>query len=90
MSRDLDSLVMPREWAAVEEWISSGRAFHMMRDNPEHGASFLGSAWGVYLADEEVRQGWRRAWKKAAGKGGGGLMVAARGTTGADQKFLHR
>ena len=44
--RDADSRPSWRERAAVNEWISSGRTFHIMRDNPCHGTQVLGGMWG--------------------------------------------
>ena len=31
---------------AVEEWIHSGKSFHIMRDHPYHSAVVLGGMWG--------------------------------------------
>lgn len=44
--RDLDSIILPREKYAVQEWIESGRSFHAMRDNPKHNVELLGGMWG--------------------------------------------
>jgi hypothetical protein len=41
-SRDLDSPISQRELDAVNEWISSGKAWHAMRDNPMHFVPMLG------------------------------------------------
>jgi len=41
-SRDLDSPITQRELDAVNEWISSGKAWHTMRDNPMHFVPMLG------------------------------------------------
>ena len=49
VSRDLDSRLTTREQAAVQEWIDSGLAFHVMRDNPEHGTEILGGMWGARM-----------------------------------------
>ena len=46
LSRDLDSQFNDREIAAVNEWLDSTEAFHMMRDHPLHNTELLGSAWG--------------------------------------------
>ena len=45
--RDTDSRLNPREAAAVQEWIDSGKEFHVMRDNPQHGAKICGGMWGA-------------------------------------------
>ena len=36
-SRDLDSQFTERELAAVNDWTSQKKAFHIMRDHPHHG-----------------------------------------------------
>jgi hypothetical protein len=41
-SRDADSFIEPREVAAVNEWMRSGKFGHIMRDHPWHGAVMLG------------------------------------------------
>jgi hypothetical protein len=42
MSRDSDSRIIPREEAAVREWLASDRIFHIMRDHPYHCIPILG------------------------------------------------
>lgn len=45
-SRDIDSRLSMREKAAVDEWILSGKAFHVMRDHPSHsGYEMSGGMW---------------------------------------------
>jgi len=45
--RDIDSRVSYREAAAVGEWVTSGRAFHVMRDHPSHSSyAMSGGMWG--------------------------------------------
>ena len=44
--RDADSVVNIREAAAVQEWLQSGRHFHVMRDNYDHGELVLAGMWG--------------------------------------------
>ena len=41
LSRDSDSWVLDREVTAVQEWLLSGRTFHVMRDHPNHKAVML-------------------------------------------------
>lgn len=36
MSRDIDTRILLREKIAVDEWIESGKMFHIMRDHPDH------------------------------------------------------
>ena len=48
MSRDLDSEIYQREIDAVNEWLTNTTyAFHIMRDNAQHGIAMLGGLWGV-------------------------------------------
>ena len=44
--RDTDSRISLREKYAVDEWISSKKTFHIMRDHPFHGYYMLGGMWG--------------------------------------------
>ncbi|XP_064096391.1 uncharacterized protein LOC135208190 [Macrobrachium nipponense] len=46
ISRDTDSPIYQREVDAVQEWISDGTCFHVMRDHPWHGVPILGGMWG--------------------------------------------
>ena len=41
-SRDLDSPITQREIDAVNDWLSSGKVWHVMRDHPFHVAPMLG------------------------------------------------
>lgn len=52
--RDCDSRVTVREKLAVDEWISSGKKIHVMRDHPYHQIpagnnelGILGGMWGI-------------------------------------------
>lgn len=44
--RDADSRLNVREKAAVDEWIGSGKRFHIMRDHPHHNVVMNGGMWG--------------------------------------------
>jgi predicted metalloprotease with PDZ domain len=44
--RDTDSRPSEREYAAVCEWIESGKALHLMRDHPEHRVLMMAGMWG--------------------------------------------
>jgi len=46
MVRDCDSVVSPREAAAVAEWLASGLPFHSMRDWYTHTDPMLAGLWG--------------------------------------------
>jgi hypothetical protein len=41
-SRDLDSPLPPRELNAVNEWLSTNKSWHVMRDHPLHSVPILG------------------------------------------------
>ena len=45
--RDTDSRLNKREAAAVQEWIDSGKEFHIMRDHEQHRAYICGGMWGA-------------------------------------------
>ena len=47
ISRDTDSRLSPREVLAVNDWISKGTDFHIMRDHPYHGVPILAGMWGI-------------------------------------------
>jgi len=44
--RDVDACLNLRERAAVEEWLESGRRFHVMRDAIAHTELILAGMWG--------------------------------------------
>lgn len=46
ISRDVDTNFTHRERVAVEEWMLSGKNFHIMRDHPYHTVPILGGMWG--------------------------------------------
>ncbi len=46
MIRDADSRIFYREKLSVEDWIKSGKDFHIMRDYPFHNISILAGMWG--------------------------------------------
>jgi len=45
--RDTDSRLNARERSAVDAWLASDRAVHVMRDHPQHNVPILGGMWGV-------------------------------------------
>lgn len=47
MSRDTDTRILLREKLAVDEWISSDKAFHIMRDHPHHDQCIQGGMFGT-------------------------------------------
>ena len=46
--RDADSVMNIKEAAAVEDWLASGKAFHVMRDLPSHSELILAGMWGAH------------------------------------------
>mmetsp|Transcript_26556 Transcript_26556/g.57614 ORF Transcript_26556/g.57614 Transcript_26556/m.57614 type:complete len:381 (-) Transcript_26556:186-1328(-) len=67
--RDSDSLPSARERAAVDEWLRSGKAFHIIRDhmmhNPKDFAPILGGMWGgLHRAVPHMDQLLRRHYSK--------------------------
>ena len=47
MSRDTDSRFLFREQLAVQDWLDSGKTFHIMRDHPHHQFKILGGMFGT-------------------------------------------
>ena len=47
ISRDCDSRISQREVNAINEWISSDKDFHIMRDHPYHQVPILSGMWGA-------------------------------------------
>ena len=56
ISRDADSVILWREWHAVQEWLKSNRLLHTMRDNRHHAIPMLGGLWGVRGKIKNIRQ----------------------------------
>ncbi|MDU8923849.1 hypothetical protein RYD26_02775 [Pasteurellaceae bacterium LIM206] len=48
MVRDADSLLSFKEQAAVNEWLASGKYFHVMRDGVGESELILAGMWGGY------------------------------------------
>jgi tetratricopeptide (TPR) repeat protein len=46
--RDADSVMNIKERWAVADWLKSGKAFHVMRDNPQHSELILAGMWGAH------------------------------------------
>jgi Flp pilus assembly protein TadD len=44
--RDCDSVINKKEKAAVDDWLASGKPFHIMRDHPEHAELIMAGMWG--------------------------------------------
>ncbi|MEX0371374.1 MAG: hypothetical protein AB3N09_12140 [Tateyamaria sp.] len=46
--RDADSILNIRERMAVEDWLTSGKPYHVMRDHPLHSELILAGMWGAH------------------------------------------
>lgn len=46
--RDCDSILNIKERAAVDQWLSSKKAFHVMRDGPSQSELVLAGMWGAH------------------------------------------
>lgn len=84
--RDVDSRFDEREAAAVEEWLASGRAFHVMRDHPLHALPMLGGMWGCRGDVLRDLPSLLRRWQRRELGAGDGWF--GRWRWGADQAFL--
>ena len=49
--RDTDSRLTHREYEAVEEWLTTGRYLHIMRDHPNHTDPISAGMWGCLVKD---------------------------------------
>jgi protein O-GlcNAc transferase len=47
LSRDADSRIFLREKIAVDEWLSSDKLFHIMRDHPDHRMPIMAGMFGT-------------------------------------------
>jgi hypothetical protein len=47
ISRDADSLLNERDKACVDQWLSSDKDFHIVRDMCAHNVKIMGGVWGV-------------------------------------------
>lgn len=45
--RDVDARLLQRDVEAVEAWLESGKAFHIIRDHPYHTAPIMSGAFGA-------------------------------------------
>lgn len=47
MSRDTDTRIWYREKLSVDNWLASGKTFHIMRDHPHHTFCIMGGMFGT-------------------------------------------
>jgi len=52
--RDTDSRLSMRERLAVDDWITSGKSLHIMRDHPHHKQTIMGGMWGIKSGDYSI------------------------------------
>lgn len=69
MPRDTDTRILHREKLAVQEWLSSSKLFHIMRDNPYHGHFIMAGMFGTRKIPEipcwnELIHNFENDWKK--------------------------
>lgn len=67
--RDTDSRLNVREKHAVDEWLQSGKPFHLMRDHPHHNALILGGMWGCKKNTIPQMAELIQEWQNFDGKG---------------------
>jgi len=85
--RDTDSRVSAREVKMVDEWVESGKPFHIIRDCESHGTSILGGTWGAIpgcIENFEMKIGLWFAQAYPDPNNPRGLFH------GSDQLFLHQ
>lgn len=51
LSRDADSRITDREMRFVNQWITSEKIFHIIRDHPYHRIEILGGTFGVKVKE---------------------------------------
>jgi hypothetical protein len=72
--RDADSRIGQREVLAVEQWITSDRAAHVMRDHVNHKQPIMAGMWGIKVGTVDLAANLRE-WP-------------ANGKYGDDERFL--
>lgn len=72
ISRDTDSQLGARERAAVDQWLMSDKALHVMRDHPHHGSATGHRIMGGMFGMKRVGywQGWDAVLKAYASQHG--------------------
>ena len=87
VSRDLDSRIIDREHAAVQEWMKSNKSVHVTRDHVSHDFEMVGCCWGTKLNSKNFRLQWKSAWDNGLNDS---IMYGHRDAWGPDQIFLKR
>ena len=86
ISRDVDSRLSSREKHAVDEWIKSGKSFHVIRDHPYHNLPVAAGMWGIRKREDTVNFDIKNKIKKWFDENPN--VVSEGIQKGADQKFL--
>ena len=50
--RDCDSRITKREVSCIQQWLNSGKSYHIIRDHPWHASPIMGGLWGVSGSSE--------------------------------------
>lgn len=93
ISRDCDSRLSERDFAAVSEWIESGKDFHIIRDHPiGHGwpinAGMWGSKGGSFLNYTQSLNDYLKLHEKGAPNFPNGTRPIPEDDKAIDQCFL--
>jgi len=76
LSRDCDSRLDYREKACVEEWLSSDKIFHSIRDHQFHNVPILGGMWGLKQCSGNIIKNYMLDnWPKKKNKGDDQLFL---------------
>lgn len=54
--RDLDSIATGREKIMIEQWLSSAKKFHIIRDHENHGAPIMAGMWGAKKTNINIKE----------------------------------
>jgi len=52
--RDADSRLSLREKLAVDEWVVSGKRFHVLKDHPHHSQTIMGGMFGIRVGEYDI------------------------------------
>ena len=55
LCRDIDTIILEREVVANEEWLQSGKTFHIMRDHPHHRYLILGGMFSTKKTEKILK-----------------------------------
>ena len=68
--RDGDSLVSKREKVCVDEWMSSNKTLHIIRDHCYHSQRMMGGMWGIKKNNINIEEKIKLMMDKYPGHGG--------------------